>query len=467
MNRHGSLPVMIVVVLLLGLPGVAGAGQDTGKFDFYYQKIEKVIPLEPAKKPEGLWENAKALAQKGWNFVRKYSEVAFRRNVAPGEGKKTWYGSDNSTAYEVRRTKVRDEAHLLSLMGVTNGDLSKLTNGQRALLEIYRNAANPTMKSLSDHSLAPRIIVHLSDTTGFNDAQKYPKVEDDFWPMSMGLSITMPSGRYEYSGSDKGAVRTFVHETAHCTNLTLQNYKGYGPDGHHSRNELTKPRSAFQEAWSEYQELLFDPDLANSWKTSYQSVRIEDAKKAGVYESVPFTDSRITGKNLFSIEALDAWVLYRLATEIPDGRAKVEKAFFKQNVPWSSMAHFLKAYAKMYPQHAGALRGILAEVGAGKLSDQDLTALTGVAAAPVAPSTAAAPAAAQAATEPSPASLAPSRSIAAPARKAVAASLETLQKRYEEAYLAYVKAVQRQEPNLARLKQTLLDAKAALEALRR
>lgn len=464
MNHRGLVPVMAVLVLLLGLPGVAVAAQDTGKFDFYYQKIEKVIPLEPAKKPEGLWENVKAIARKGWNSIRKYSEIAFRRNVAPGEGKKTWYGSDTSTAYEVRRTKVRDEAHLLSLMGVTDGDLGKLTSGQRALLEIYRNACNPTLRSLSNHSLAPRIIVHLSDTTGFNDSQKFPKVEDDFWPMSMGLSITMPSGRYEYAGSDKNAVRTFVHETAHCTNLTILNYRGYGPDGHHSRNELTKPRSAFQEAWSEYQELLFDANLAKTWGTSFQTVRIEDPKKAGVYESVPFTDSRITGKNLFSIEAVDAWVLYRLATEIPDGRAKVEKAFFKQNVPWSSMAHFLKAYAKMYPQHAGALRGILAEVSAGKLSDQDLTTLTGVAGARVAPSTAAVPARAQAGSAPT--STAPASSRAGVATAATA-SLETLQKRYEEAYLAYVKAAQRQEPNLAQLKQTLLDAKAALAAGRR
>jgi hypothetical protein len=442
------------------LPAAARADQDTGKFAFYYQRIVEVIPLEPATPPQGFWEKTKALVNKGWNFVKKYTEIGIRRCLFPGEGEKMWYSlNNNKYAYKMQRTKVRDEKHLLELMGAADGDLSKLTNGQKALLEVYRNATNSTLKDLSKKALPPRIIVHLSDTTGFEDSSKYPQVRDDFWPMSMGLNINMPTSNYNYAGSEKKAVRTMVHETAHCTNLTFPNYKGYGPDGHHFSSELTAPRSAFQEAWSEYQEMLFDPDLAKSWATSYQTIQIEDRKIAGKYESVPFSDAKINAGNLFSIEAVNAWLLYRLSTEIPNGKEKVEKAFYKGNVPWENMARYLKTFVKMYPADAAAVQSILSNVGEGKLSPAAIADITGVpatglsASAPDGATPAAAPA------EPTP-SAALSRS--AESATSSGASLAELQKRYELAYREYVQAAQKQAPDMDTLRQALDKARAAL-----
>jgi hypothetical protein len=466
---------LLIALVVAFLPDPVLAGGATGKFDFYYQQIEEVLPLAPAKKPQGFWEHAKAVVQKGVNAVKKYSEIVFRRNLVPGEGSKMWYGLNSDYAYRVRRVKVRDEQHLLTLMGATNGDPRTLTDGQRALLELYRNAANPTLKSLSEKSLYPRIVVHLTDTTGFDDPKRFPKVEDDFWPMSMGFSITMPTGRYNYPGGETRAVRTFVHETAHCTNLTIPNYKGYGPDGHHSRNELTKPRSAFQEAWSQYHELHFDPALPKEWATSFKTIRIEDPKKAGVYETVPFTDARVTGQNLFSIEAVNAWIMYRLSTEVPDGRAKVDRVFFKQNRPWSSMPNFLRAFAAQCPADVPALARLLNEVGAGKLSAAEIAGQLRVPITVVQAALAAQPAAPPQSTPGEPAGPAAQSAISpeppAPPTTVPAAALpvdpsadrQAAQQRYEEAYMAYVRAMQQQTGNIEELKAALLAAKAALK----
>ncbi len=354
------------------------AQEDTGKFDFYYQQIEKVVQIESAKPPVSAWDYVKSYATKGLNLVKKYWESTVTRNVFPGQGTKLWYSEkDPKIAYQVRRVRVTSEKQLLQAMGVADSDTTKLTNGQKALLHMYRNAKDSTLKSLSKKAIFPRIVINLTDTTGFGDYSKYPNLKTDFWPTSYGLSITLPSWRFNFPNSETDAMTTFVHETAHCTNLTFKELKGYGPDGVHYSSELTKPRAAFQEAWSEYQELLFDPEMAKTWPNEFKTLMIEDPKIAGKYQYIDIKDPKISGMDLFSAEAVDAYLMYRMAKEIPDGRKKVEEAFGRTNFPWRSMPGLLKKFVSLYPADAKKVAEILDSTTVGKLSNQDMLKVLG------------------------------------------------------------------------------------------
>jgi hypothetical protein len=370
---------LFVLFLFLALPTLVNGATDTGKFDFYYQKIEKVVQLEPEQPPSSVWDYVKNAVRKGTNFVKKVFEKTVTRNLFPGQGTKLWYSEgDSKIAYQVKRVKVLSEQHLLQLMGASDGDESKLNDGQKSLLAVYRNANQERVKDLASHALYPRITVHLSDTSGFEDSSKFPHMEKDFWPKSMGFSITMPSFRYAYSNSGNDAVSTFIHETAHCTNLTVPEFiKPYGLDGSHFLGEKTKPRMAFQEAWSEYQEGLFDSNEASRLERNSKIVKIEDTKVAGKYTTLPVGDSSVSGQDCFSCEAMNAYMMLRLSRELPDGEAKVQKAFFHQNFPWRDMRGFLKGFAKLYPAEAGKIGKIIDEVTVSKLSDQELSRLIG------------------------------------------------------------------------------------------
>ncbi|HNV70562.1 MAG TPA: hypothetical protein PKO06_12750, partial [Candidatus Ozemobacteraceae bacterium] len=238
-----ALQVLVLVLVLLS--GSSAFATDTGKFAFYYQRIEKVEKILPDEKPTGFWDSTKYWLKKGWNAVRSTVEKTITRTVFPGEGSKLWYSEKDPTiAYRMKRIKVESEQHLLQLMGVMDGDESKLSEGQKSLLYMYRNAQNQQLRELSKKAIYPRINVHLTDTTGFDNSSEFPHVTDDFWPKSMGFAIVMNSKRYSSPGDEKDAMSTLVHETAHCTNLTLPELFGqYGPDKKHYANEIIKPRS--------------------------------------------------------------------------------------------------------------------------------------------------------------------------------------------------------------------------------
>jgi hypothetical protein len=378
--KSTRIVLMILVTLAWSLmPGTVMADDDTGKFAFYYQRIEKTVQIAPATEPTGFIGKMGALVRKGWNTVKRTFESTVRRNVVPGQGKTLWYSEvDKNLAYQMQRTKVRDEGHLLELMGVTDRDVSKLNDGQKALLALYQNAKMKSLADLSKQSLAPKIIVHLTDTTGFEGSTTYPHVTTDFWPKSMYLSITMPSKRYAYANSQADALSTFVHETAHCTNLTIPELsKPYGPDGVHYGNEIIKERMSYQEAWSNYQEALLSKEEAAVIEGRTKKLCIEDPKVAGKYTYYEATDPAITGQMLLCNESVNAMIMYKVSQSAPDGVAKVQKAFTKNNYPWRSMKGFMKTFAKLYPQDTAKLAQALDDCTARKLSGAEITAILG------------------------------------------------------------------------------------------
>ncbi|MFZ2961262.1 MAG: hypothetical protein WA705_30675 [Candidatus Ozemobacteraceae bacterium] len=365
---------VLVIVLAMGCLPAKGFAKDC-EFEFYYQKIDRVEQVNNPE-PKGWWEKAKAVVKSGLNTVARVWEKEVTRNFLPGEGEKTWYSEkDHNLAYKVSRVKVRNEAHLLELMGAA-GDESKLTEGQKALLEVYRHSKSQALKDRLPYSFRSDVKVLLTDTTGFDDEKKYPNIEKDFWPYSSGFAISMNSNHFNYPGGYDTAKSTFIHEFSHSMDHGISEFiKPYGADGSHYTNELTKSRASFVEGWAEFNQMLDSPQDASMRKRLLKVVRVE--KEDGKYDDIPIDSPKLSGEDLTHVEGLDALVLYRLSQECQNGREKVFKTFVDTNYPWRSLKTYLKGFVKNNPGDAKKAAAILDEVMVGKLSDAQMKEFLG------------------------------------------------------------------------------------------
>ena len=379
-RKCGTLSVTLVLsFVLLWWPTDAQA-KDT-EFEFYYQHIEKVIEINNPE-PEGWWENAKSFIKKGVNTAKKAWEKNITRRYFPGEGKKTWYSrGDSNLAYEVQRTRVKSEKHLLNLMGANSEE--DLSDGQKALLAVYRHSKSEAIKERLPYGYQSKIKVMLSDTTGFDDPNTNPHTRRDFWPYAHGNLIQLSSGRYNFPGSDSDARSTFVHEFAHTMDRTIHEFTHpYGKDGLHYVNEMIKPRSAFSEGWAGFNEMLDSEDEVKSMRRAIKRIKIESKSEAGQYEHIDADSADISGKDLLLVEGINANILYRIATEIPNGHDKVLAIF--TGTRWKlfrNLKSFSRAFARKYPDDAAKMAEIFDDETHGKLSAVELRHYAGSSAA--------------------------------------------------------------------------------------
>ncbi|MGM0601438.1 MAG: hypothetical protein ACQETH_16625 [Candidatus Rifleibacteriota bacterium] len=368
-GRYLSIALVLSLFFLL-CPDKARAEET--EFEFYFQHIEKVVEINNPE-PQGWWENAKSFVKKGINYVKKAWEKNVTRPFLTGEGKKRWYSKkDENIAYDVQRTRVKSESHLLQLMGAENVD--DLSDGQLALLAVYRHSKSKAIQERTPFGYRSNIKVILSDTTGFDNSDDNPHVRRDFWPYSQGKLIQMSSSRYNFPGSDKDAQSTFVHEFAHSMDRTIKEFiHPYGKDDSHYTNEKTRPRTAFVEGWAEFNEMLDSEDEVSSMHRSIKRIKIESKSEAGEYEYIDADSPDIAGLDLLSVEGINANILYRLSTEIPDGRNKVFKTF--KGTRWKlfrNLKSFSRAFARKYPEDAAKLAEIFDGETHGKLSEREL-----------------------------------------------------------------------------------------------
>ncbi len=363
---------IFLLVMLLAAGFCLQSGSVAAKeveFDFYYQCIEKVVQINNPE-PKGWWENTKSFVKSGINLVKKTWEKQVTRNYAPGEGTKRWYSDDKNLAYDVKRVKVTSEAHLIQLMGAKNE--SELTDGQKAMLAVYRHSKSQNVKDRMKYNFRSSINVILSDTTGFNDPAKYPNIEDDFWPYSSGPTIQMSTNRYSWVGSEEKARSTFVHEFAHSFDRTIKEFKDpYGKDGSHFANELTRPRSAFVEGWAQFNEMLDSEAKARQFKNHGKEIIVESKTVAGQYETID--PQKLSGTQLMCVECVNAVIMYRMANEIDGGKDKVFKAF--TDTGWHlfrDLKTLTSRFAKNNPGNIAAMARIIDEQTLGKLSDKEM-----------------------------------------------------------------------------------------------
>lgn len=370
-----NMPLRLMfMVLLLCLFSLSVSAKET-EFEFYYQRIEKVVQINNPE-PKGWWETAKSIVKSGVNLAKKTWEKAITRNFNPGEGTKRWYSDkDKNMAYDVSRVKVTSEKHLFELMGAKSEN--ELTDGQKALLAVYRHSKSQAVKDRMAYSYRSSINVILSDTTGFDSPAAYPNVEQDFWPYSSGMTIQMSSGRYNWPGSEDSAKSTFVHEFSHSMDRTIKEIiNPYGKDGSHFGNELTKPRTAFVEGWAEFNEMLDSESKARSIKNNIGVIKIEDKKKAGTYTNVE--PETLSGDDLLSVEGINAVIMYRIAKESENGRKKIFDAFTSSR--WKlfrSLKTITLELAKKNPSDIALIGKIIDEQTLGKLSDTEMMKFIG------------------------------------------------------------------------------------------
>ncbi len=368
MKKIKMLLLVMFVAAVFCLQPASATAKDC-EFDFYYQCIEKVVQINDPE-PEGWWGHTKSFLKGGVNLVKKTWEKTVTRNYAPGEGTKRWYSDNKNIAYDVKRVKVTSEEQLLQLMGAKSE--SELSDGQKALLAVYRHSKSQDVKDRMKYNFRSSINVILSDTTGFDDPSKYPEIQDDFWPYSSGPTIQMSSNRYNWPGSDTSASSTFVHEFAHSFDRTIKEFiNPYGKDGSHFANELTKPRSAFVEGWAQFNQMLDSEEKVRQMHNTVSWVKIESKEKAGDYVNVE--PETLTGEQLMCVEGINAIIMHRMATEIDGGKDKVFDAFLKTR--WKlfrSLKSLTLEFAKKNPGDIEKMAKIIDEQTLGKLSDKEM-----------------------------------------------------------------------------------------------
>ncbi|HOY66555.1 MAG TPA: hypothetical protein PLP29_06675 [Candidatus Ozemobacteraceae bacterium] len=341
--------------------------QERFEFTFYYQRIDEVVTVQ-----RGTPAAAKAAIQERIDGAKRVPASDFRKKLLKAdltkEGRQEIPSDDTTTRYKVFVTKIRDEAHLLQLMGVAT-DTARLSDGQRGLLAAYRQAKEQYLLDRMKQGCRDRVEIVLTDTNGHDS----DKVLRDFWPYSNGLLIQLNSMRYNNPDGEADARSTLVHEAAHSMDRTAgEADEPYGPDGVHHINEVTKPRAAFLEGWAEFMQMHDSPDLASWWPRVFEEVKIERSK--GVYEVA--SASAVDGLTLTRVEGINALIILEIS-KLPDGMSRLYTSFRATNQRERTLANLLTDYVGRNPDQASAVARIFDERTYGKLTDAQLISFLG------------------------------------------------------------------------------------------
>ncbi|MDD3145657.1 MAG: DUF4124 domain-containing protein [Candidatus Riflebacteria bacterium] len=323
-----------------------------------------------------------------YTVITEYGLIAsFPANLAPGE--KLVKSGDNLHAYRVKTVPVRDESHLLQLMGAASE--AELTDLQKGLLESHRFAVSNSFDNLKTRvpGTSPGINLELVDITGYTDTSRFTTIKEDFWPQNSRV-YKYSDGGYDLhsdiriSGTDclgygtetaRTMQSTFAHEFGHALDKTFTEADAYGPDGAHYINEKIETKASFAEGFANFIMMLFFPEKEPEFRESIRTIKIE--RPEGGYDEFPIADARLAGEGYFDVEAINTLIFTRLAAELPDGRRLVLDSFQKHNQRDNRMGMFLKNFVSDYPEHAEAAARILDRETLGKLSDAEMRQILG------------------------------------------------------------------------------------------
>ncbi|MBF0410190.1 MAG: hypothetical protein HQM10_22790, partial [Candidatus Riflebacteria bacterium] len=242
--------------------------------------------------------------------------------------------------YNCEDVVVNSVSELLEEMRVTSE--KDLSTEQAELLEAFKYSSSEKMKTrlkFGANCNVPdnKIIVNLCDTTFANCPDK-GKLILKFWPCAVGNEILLSS----LSGGCKDVL---THEVSHALD---QNYRvDYGPDGMHRANEVTSEISAFAEGWAQFNEFY---DFPESY-FSVTSLTYEDAsstKDSPKYNSKLISSKDVKAQDLLKTENIVAGIMFKIASEIPDGYRKIYETFIEINKTDKSITSFLKKYLTLY-----------------------------------------------------------------------------------------------------------------------
>ncbi len=378
--------VLGILVILAWSALSVQAAVNNFEFEFFYQVIEEVIPQNTSVRSAVAANGAKAaipalknkIAQKmPWgtadtplplDVIRKKAHRPISRLTA---GQDTITSEDKKTKYKVNRVKITSEAQLLSLMGVADGNESKLTNGQKALLSMYRFSKNPRLIEQMKKGFREKVTIVVTDTNGHNS----DTVRADFWPCASDGQIQFNDLHFDRPDAIELARSVFIHEAAHTLDKTWQEYEQpYGPDGAHYVNELTKPKAAFMEGWAQFAQMYYSADDERYIRQALQKVKIE-GPEAGKYTEVD--PQTLSGRQLLSVEGCNALIFLDLSRSLPCGSDGVFDAFMATNQRDRTLANVLKFLADKYPGQIETIADVVDRYTFGKLTRSEFAQLLG------------------------------------------------------------------------------------------
>jgi len=122
--------------------------------------------------------------------------------------------------------------------------------------------------------------------------------------------------------------------------------------------------------------MLDSSDKVRHINNAITFIKIEDKGKAGTYTNVE--PDTLSGKDILSVEGVNAVIMHRIATEVPDGKDKVFTAFTRYC--WKlfrSLKTITSQLCKKNPDNIAAIAKIIDEQTLGKLSDKEFKEFIG------------------------------------------------------------------------------------------
>ena len=335
----------------------------------------------------------------GENATMEFTFTSVVRDLAPGEdpplnglGKPCKVITRKSgEKYAIGREIVIKSADDLEKILKSQTRDGRLTSAQEKILELYNFAQSQSMKdrlTFARDCGVKKIKVNIWDTTQVNSATTSAtdtkRINSDFWPCAYetGLIFTTPeidlSTSYFKGYQSNCAVSVLAHEVAHTFDKTVREKGGYGPDGSHSFNEKTHPKTAWLEGWAEFHELLDFPETESNRRGGLKDVFWEvvpppDPAIASLTKTVK-TDSFSDGFSYFDIEGKVALMLFELSKKW--GRDAIFSLFKRVNGRNTCFEKFVKEAAKN-PERVKDLFEVLDKETFGKLTDKEYEALLG------------------------------------------------------------------------------------------
>lgn len=392
---------LILIAMLLSFCSRVEAKQN---FEFYYQTVTNVEDIGTgAQDGDNLLDKIGKGIKQGINDIKEAWNEGVTNSDLHKTGEQKWYsGRTKNLLYTVNRVKITSREDLIEKIGVPE---DKMTDGQKAMLNLYDMASSDAIDERSKYSYRDPIRVVITDTTdadwSYTDVngktQTVPRdtYQSDFWSWSNGNTIHMATHNFNSKAGMEDVKSTFLHEYCHAIDKTNKEWiKPYGKDGSHYGDEMSKPKAAFVEGWAEYNEMIeFSAVATDSLKQldkvcvelsekEAKNFKPEDAKNGwfcnGVSTYTYKLAKDLTPEELWSCESYNRAALYYFATKLDNGKQKVYDAFIKSRGKIGrDLKTFVKELCKQHPEDIDEIGRILDDLSYGKMTDKEMKKFIG------------------------------------------------------------------------------------------
>ncbi|MBF0406330.1 MAG: hypothetical protein HQM10_03170 [Candidatus Riflebacteria bacterium] len=177
------------------------------------------------------------------------------------------------------------------------------------------------------------------------------------------------SGEPDPKAAAETAKYSLTHEITHLADKRELQKNDYGMDGTHYFDEITKGVAPVKEAWAEYAEISQAIEDGSSGFLERWYPKVTFASR----DDKTYRFDQVSGMDLLNIEGIVCQCFFDIAKKIPDGDAKLRRAFDATNTVNGTFQDLLKSIINSNPSDMAALSAIIKEQTLGKLSDKEIS----------------------------------------------------------------------------------------------